>query len=96
MAEHSSSGTKREDEIRIRVMAAGVNPVDAAVRSGMFAKFFKTKLPLVPGCDVAGTVEKTGGNVKNFSWGIRLLPALRSNGAVAMRNMPWRKRTRGR
>src|SRR4051812_30479265 len=59
----------KEDEIRIQVVAAGVNPVDAAIRSGMFAKFFKTKLPLIPGCDVAGRVEKTGASVKKFKIG---------------------------
>src|SRR5689334_19714333 len=59
----------KDDEVRVRVIAAGVNPVDAAVRSGMFAKFFKSKLPLTPGCDIAGTVDKTGANVKKFKVG---------------------------
>src|SRR5690349_3618544 len=59
----------KEDEIRVHVVAAGVNPVDAAVRSGMFTKFFKTKLPLVPGCDIAGVVEKGGAKVGTFKVG---------------------------
>jgi NADPH:quinone reductase-like Zn-dependent oxidoreductase len=67
----------KEGEVRIRVMAAGVNPVDAAVRSGMFAKFFKTKLPLVPGCDVAGMVEKTGPNVKSLKEGDSVFACLK-------------------
>ena len=59
----------KEDEIRIRVVAAGVNPVDALIRSGVFAKFFKSKLPLVPGYDIAGTVEKAGAKVTKFKVG---------------------------
>jgi NADPH:quinone reductase-like Zn-dependent oxidoreductase len=59
----------RENEIRVRVMAAGVNPVDALIRSGMFAKFFKSKLPFVPGYDIAGTVEKVGAKVTKFKVG---------------------------
>jgi NADPH:quinone reductase-like Zn-dependent oxidoreductase len=59
----------KDDQIRIRVMAAGVNPVDAAIRSGAFAKFFNTKLPLIPGYDVAGTVEQTGSKITKFKKG---------------------------
>ena len=59
----------RENEIRVRVVAAGVNPVDALIRSGVFAKFFKSKLPIVPGYDIAGTVEKVGAKVTKFKVG---------------------------
>jgi NADPH:quinone reductase-like Zn-dependent oxidoreductase len=46
----------KDDEILIRVIAAGVNPVDASIRSGKFAKIFGTRLPLIPGSDIAGVV----------------------------------------
>ena len=59
----------KDDEILIRVMAAGVNPVDVLVRSGVFAKYFGTRLPLIPGYDVAGTVEKTGAKMTKFKKG---------------------------
>jgi 2-desacetyl-2-hydroxyethyl bacteriochlorophyllide A dehydrogenase len=59
----------KEDEVRVRVMAAGVNPVDALVRSGKYAKFFNTRLPLIPGYDVAGLVEKAGSKIKNLKQG---------------------------
>jgi NADPH:quinone reductase-like Zn-dependent oxidoreductase len=59
----------KEDEVRVRVVAAGVNPVDAQVRSGVFAKFFHSKLPLVPGYDVAGTVDRVGGKITKFKVG---------------------------
>jgi len=65
--------TKRPEpgqgQMLIRVIAAGVNPVDGMVRSGKFAQYFKSKLPLIPGYDVAGTVEKTGPGIVRFKKG---------------------------
>jgi D-arabinose 1-dehydrogenase-like Zn-dependent alcohol dehydrogenase len=46
----------KDDEILIRVVAASVNPVDVAIRSGKYAEYFHTALPLVPGMDAAGIV----------------------------------------
>jgi NADPH:quinone reductase-like Zn-dependent oxidoreductase len=59
----------REDQILIRVIAAGVNPVDASIRSGKYAKFFGTKLPWIPGFDIAGVVEKAGAKIGKFKAG---------------------------
>ena len=59
----------KDDEVLIRVMAASVNPVDAAVRSGKFVKYFNTKLPLVPGMDAAGVIEKVGAKISKFKVG---------------------------
>jgi NADPH:quinone reductase-like Zn-dependent oxidoreductase len=59
----------KEDEALVRVIAAGVNPVDALIREGTYAKFFGTTLPLVPGYDVAGIVEKTGAKVTKLRAG---------------------------
>jgi NADPH:quinone reductase-like Zn-dependent oxidoreductase len=56
----------KEDEILIRVIAAAVNPVDAMIRSGRFGS---DRLPLIPGMDVAGVVEKTGGKMTKFKAG---------------------------
>jgi NADPH:quinone reductase-like Zn-dependent oxidoreductase len=37
----------KDDQVLIRVIAAGVNPVDAHIRTGRSAKFFGTTLPLI-------------------------------------------------
>ncbi len=59
----------KEDQILVRVIAAGVNPVDEAGRSEKSAKFFGITLPFTPGYDIAGIVEKTGGKITKFKTG---------------------------
>ncbi len=59
----------KESEVLVRVIAAGVNPVDALIRSGKYAKFFGTTLPLIPGCDIAGIVEKAGAKISKLKIG---------------------------
>src|SRR6266480_166218 len=55
----------KENEILIKVIAAGVNPVDAMIRSGKFG----AKAPLIPGYDIAGVVEKAGTKVTKLKAG---------------------------
>lgn len=52
-----------EDEALVRVIASSVNPADPLTLSGKYAREFGTHLPLIPGYDIAGVVEKTGANV---------------------------------
>ncbi len=59
----------KEDQILARVIAAGVNPVDGMIRSGMFAKDEKTAFPRILGADIAGVVEKTGSKITKFKAG---------------------------
>jgi NADPH:quinone reductase-like Zn-dependent oxidoreductase len=60
----------KDDEILVRVIAAGVNPVDPLIRSSdKYAKFFNITLPLVPGYDIAGVVEKTGAKIDKLKKG---------------------------
>src|SRR5262249_13235332 len=56
----------KEDEILIRTIAAGVNPVDAYIRSGRFGGH---NLPYIPGMEVAGIVEKAGAKISKFKAG---------------------------
>ena len=56
-------------EVLIRVHAAGVNPLDWKVRSGSLNGFIQHKLPLIPGWDVSGVVEKVGPGVSAFGKG---------------------------
>ena len=59
----------KDDEILVRVIAAGVNPVDAYARQGMLAKRGLDNRPAIIGYDIAGVVEKSGANAKKFKTG---------------------------
>src|SRR5437667_9339456 len=59
----------KDDQLLIRVIAAGVNPVDGMIRSGMFAKEGNRAFPIILGGDVAGVVEKVGSKSKKFKTG---------------------------
>ncbi|HME88032.1 MAG TPA: NADP-dependent oxidoreductase [Chthoniobacterales bacterium] len=61
--------TPKEDEMLIKVFAAGVNSFDGALRSGKYAQVFNTQLPWHPGYDIAGVVEKIGSSVTKFKVG---------------------------
>ena len=58
-----------ENEVLVRVIAAGVNPVDAIIREGTYAREFGTHLPLVPGYDIAGVVQKAGAKITRLKAG---------------------------
>jgi NADPH:quinone reductase len=55
------------NHIRIRVKAAGINPVDWKCREA--GGFGDDAVPFIPGCDGAGEVESIGANVKGFKVG---------------------------
>lgn len=61
--------TLRDDEVLVEVHAAGVNVLDAKIRSGEFKLILRYGLPLVLGHDVAGVVAKVGARVGRFKVG---------------------------
>ncbi len=56
-------------EILVRVVAAGVNPVDWKIREGLLQGMLPHAFPLIPGWDVAGVVEELGPGVTRFRKG---------------------------
>lgn len=58
-----------EGEVLVRVKAAAINPVDAAVRQGYLSSFIPVHFPAIPGWDVAGVVEERGFAARRFSIG---------------------------
>jgi NADPH2:quinone reductase len=60
-------------EVAVRIRAAGVNPVDAYIRTGTYAR--KPALPYTPGTDGAGEVEAVGSEVTEFKRGDRVYVA---------------------
>lgn len=68
-------------EVRVRVAAAGVNPVDAYLRAG--AQGYNPALPYTPGQDVAGTVDRVGQGVDDLAAGDRVFSAGTRSGGYA-------------
>jgi NADPH2:quinone reductase len=56
-------------ELRIRIKAAGVNPVDWKIREGLLKDRIPCQFPLVPGWDAAGVVDALGADVTRFKVG---------------------------
>src|SRR5437763_14465748 len=55
--------TPKEDQMLIKVFAAGVNSFDGMLRSGKYVEIFNMQLPWLPGYAVAGTVHQVRGPV---------------------------------
>jgi NADPH:quinone reductase-like Zn-dependent oxidoreductase len=67
------------DDVVVRVAAAGVNPVDWKLRAGYLDGAFPQRFPVVPGWDVAGTVEAVGPAVTAIAPGDRVLGYVRKD-----------------
>ena len=67
--EHAPRPQVQKGEVLIHVHAAGVNPLDWKVRSGLLNRFIQHKIPLIPGWDVSGVVEDVRFGVSQFKKG---------------------------
>jgi NADPH:quinone reductase-like Zn-dependent oxidoreductase len=59
-------------DVKVRVYAAGLNPVDFKIRNGQFRRAFKFNMPLVAGFDVSGVVTEVGLRARHFEEGDRV------------------------
>ncbi|VDI02846.1 NADPH2:quinone reductase [Mytilus galloprovincialis] len=71
----------QDNQILVKVYAAGINPVDTYIRSGTYA--VKPALPYTPGNDVAGIVENVGKNVTTLKEGDRVFSMRTVTGGYA-------------
>ncbi|HUZ60555.1 MAG TPA: NADP-dependent oxidoreductase [Hanamia sp.] len=58
-----------EDQVLIKVIAVGINPVDTKVRAGTSGMSKRIKLPAILGWDVSGIIESVGKNAFGFNIG---------------------------
>ncbi|MDQ0788270.1 NADPH:quinone reductase-like Zn-dependent oxidoreductase [Streptomyces sp. B3I7] len=60
-------------QVRVRIRAIGVNPVDGKIRSGGMEAVFPTTLPAIPGGEIAGVVDALGEGVEGLAVGDEVL-----------------------
>lgn len=56
-------------QIRLRVVAAGVNPLDHKIRNGWLEQVFPTTFPAIGGLEAAGVVDAIGAGVTDLAVG---------------------------
>jgi len=74
-----------DGQVLVKVRAAGVNPVDCYIRSGLYP--LKPELPFTPGMDAAGIVESVGEGVKRARPGDRVYVAGTLSGSYAEKTL---------
>ena len=57
------------NEVRVRLKAAGVSPIDAKLRSGALQAHFSLTFPKIPGRDGVGVIDQIGEGVMGLSLG---------------------------
>ncbi len=65
-----------DGEVLIKVMAAGINPVDYKIRSGALKFIYRAKLPRTPGGEISGIVQKNGSKQSAFKPGDKVYAML--------------------
>jgi NADPH:quinone reductase-like Zn-dependent oxidoreductase len=72
-------------DVRVRVHAAAVNPVDWKIRAGYLASMISYQMPLTLGWDVSGVVDQVGADVTHLSVGdpVYSRPDITRNGTYA-------------
>lgn len=68
--------TIASNEMLVEVYAAGLNPIDNMIPTGMFKPVLKFKLPAVMGSDLAGVVMEVGSAVTRFKSGDAIFASL--------------------
>lgn len=66
-------------EVLVRVKYAGVNPVDWKIMSGGLDALMDVVYPVIPGWDVAGTVERVGIDVPEYAEGDEVIAYARKD-----------------
>jgi len=69
-------------QVRIRVGAIGINPMDVKIRTGSLQEEMKTELPAILGSDIAGEIDQVGDGVSGLAVGDRVV-GLALDGAYA-------------
>ena len=68
--------TINENEVLVKVLVAGVNPLDNMISRGEVKIITPYKLPQIAGNELVGVIEQKGSKVANFEIGDRVFSRL--------------------
>lgn len=66
----------KENQVLVKVMAAGVNPVDLLIANGSIKLIQDYKFPLTLGNELSGVIEAVGAKVKGYKIGDKIMTRL--------------------
>ena len=72
-----------DGQMLVRVKAAGINPFETKLRSGLFEDEIRLSFPAAQGSDFAGVVERVGPDVDDFAAGDEVLGTTAKRGSHA-------------
>lgn len=72
-----------EGQVRVRVAAAGVNPIDYKLALGQLKEVFPLQFPWIPGIDFSGVVDAVGRGVSQIKAGDEVFGSNPTMGAYA-------------
>ena len=79
-----SRPTLKPDELLVQVHAAGLNPIDNMIPTGMFKPVLHFQLPATLGSDLAGVVTEVGSSVTRFKPGDAVFASLFDQGTGSL------------
>ena len=59
-------------QVRVRIAAIGINPIEYKIRNGWLQEVVPTVFPAVLGSEIAGTIDQVGDGVEGFAVGDRV------------------------
>ncbi|MEE4409213.1 MULTISPECIES: NADP-dependent oxidoreductase [unclassified Serratia (in: enterobacteria)] len=74
----------KADEIRVKVYAAGLNPVDNMIPTGVFKAVLSFQLPATLGSDLSGVVTEVGSRVTRFKPGDAVFASIFDQGTGSL------------
>jgi NADPH:quinone reductase-like Zn-dependent oxidoreductase len=75
-------------EVRIRIHAAGINPIDWKIRAGKLQRSSAVTLPYIPGRDVAGIIDAIGEGVAEWKVGDNVVAVIDGGGLAEYATAP--------
>ncbi|MCF5706420.1 zinc-binding dehydrogenase [Pseudomonas syringae] len=73
----------QQGEVLVKIMMAGINPVDYKIREGQYPEVKQDRLPLTLGREVAGVVVQLGEGVLQLNEGDRVFGMIGADGGYA-------------